>query len=155
MRSAKAPIMLLLRRLRLFLVFILCCLYCGNALVLPPTSGRKRVSYNSNGKMKGMHITPPIVKAARLSFITIRMARDDDDDKKVNVNLIPDVDSFTLTSIGFGLIAFNFLILANVSGAINEVFSLILCVPPSSHDLLYYTCILFILRNNIRWETWG
>jgi hypothetical protein len=121
-RQATAPIMLLLRRLRLFLVFILCCLYCGNALVLPLTSARKGVNYNSNGKMKGIYITPPI-KAARLSFITVRMARDDDDDKKVNVNLIPDVDSFTLTSLGFGLIAFNFLILANVSGAINEVFS--------------------------------
>lgn len=76
-----------------------------------PTSGGKSVNYYSNGKMKGMHITPQ-VKAARLS--TVRMARDDDD-KKVNVNLIPDVDSFTLTSVGFGLIAFNFLILANVS----------------------------------------
>ena len=51
-----------------------------------------------------MLITPQ-VKAARLSFSTVRMARDDDD-KKVNVNLIPDVDSFTLTSVGFGLIAF-------------------------------------------------
>ena len=78
-----------------------------------PTSGGKSVNYYSNGKMKGMHIKPQ-VKAARLSFSTVRMARDDDD-KKVNVNLIPDVDSFTLTSVGFGLIAFNFLILANVS----------------------------------------
>jgi len=50
-----------------------------------------------------MLITPQ-VKAARLSFSTVRMARDDDD-KKVDVNLIPDVDSFTLTSVGFGLIA--------------------------------------------------
>ena len=65
-----------------------------------PTSGGKSVNYYSNGKM--------------MSFSTVRMARDDDD-KKVNVNLIPDVDSFTLTSVGFGLIAFNFLILANVS----------------------------------------
>ena len=75
-----------------------------------PTSGGKSVNYYSNGKMKGMHITPQV----KLSFSTVRMARDDDD-KKVNVNLIPDVDSFTLTSVGFGLIAFNFLILANVS----------------------------------------
>jgi hypothetical protein len=33
----------------------------------------------------------------------------------VNVNLIPDVDAFTLTAVGFGLIAFNFFVLANVS----------------------------------------
>lgn len=38
-----------------------------------------------------------------------------DDDDEVNVNLIPDVDAFTLTAVGFGLIAFNFLVLANVS----------------------------------------
>lgn len=37
------------------------------------------------------------------------------DDDKVNVNLIPDVDAFTLTAVGFGLIAFNFFVLANVS----------------------------------------
>ena len=84
-----------------------------------PTSGGKSVNYYSNGKMKGMHITHQV-----LLFSTVRMARDDDD-KKVNVNLIPDVDSFTLTSVGFGLIAFNFLILANVSNVIfSELFSL-------------------------------
>lgn len=79
-----------------------------------PDSGGKRVNYYSNGRMNGMLITP-LVKAARLSFPTARRMARDDDDKKVNVNLIPDVDSFTLTSVGFGLIAFNFLILANVS----------------------------------------
>ena len=36
--------------------------------------------------------------------------RDDDD---VQVNLIPDVDSVTLTAIGFAAIAFNFFVLAN------------------------------------------
>ena len=37
------------------------------------------------------------------------------DDEEVNVNLVPDVDAFTLTAVGFGLIAFNFFVLANVS----------------------------------------
>lgn len=46
------------------------------------------------------------------------MAMSDDDDKNVNVNLIEDVDAFTLTAVGFGLIAFNFLVLANVSTAL-------------------------------------
>lgn len=41
--------------------------------------------------------------------------RVNDDDDEVNVNLIPDVDAFTLTAVGFGLIAFNFFVLANVS----------------------------------------
>ena len=37
------------------------------------------------------------------------------DDEEVNVNLVADVDAFTLTAVGFGLIAFNFFVLANVS----------------------------------------
>jgi len=32
----------------------------------------------------------------------------------VNVNLVDNVDSVTLTAVGFGLIAFNFLVLANL-----------------------------------------
>jgi len=36
------------------------------------------------------------------------------DDEDVNVNLIPDVDAATLTAVGFGLIAFNFFVLANI-----------------------------------------
>ena len=38
-----------------------------------------------------------------------------DEDENVKVNLIDDVDAVTITTIGFGLIAFNFLVLANVS----------------------------------------
>ena len=33
--------------------------------------------------------------------------RVNDNDDEVNVNLIPDVDAFTLTAVGFGLIAFS------------------------------------------------
>jgi hypothetical protein len=36
------------------------------------------------------------------------------DDDDVQVNLIPDVDSVTLSAVGFGLIAFNFFVLANL-----------------------------------------
>lgn len=39
-------------------------------------------------------------------------ARNDDED--VQVNLLPDVDAATLTAVGFGLIAFNFFVLANL-----------------------------------------
>eukprot|EP01082_Thalassiosira_pseudonana_P004675 g4214.t1 g4214 contig15:578254-578637(-) len=47
---------------------------------------------------------------------SLKLAGRDDrpDDREVNVNLIPDVDAFTLTAVGFGLIAFNFLVLANM-----------------------------------------
>ena len=43
---------------------------------------------------------------------TSRLWAVDDDD--VNVNLVPDVDAATLTAVGFGLIAFNFFVLANI-----------------------------------------
>lgn len=42
---------------------------------------------------------------------------DEDEVKNVNVNLVGDVDSFTLTAIGFGLIAFNFFVFANMGDA--------------------------------------
>jgi len=38
----------------------------------------------------------------------------DDQNEKVKVNIIPDVDPVTLTAIGFALIAFNFLVFANL-----------------------------------------
>lgn len=40
-----------------------------------------------------------------------------DDQNEVKVNIIPDVDAFSLTAIGFGLIAFNFFVLANMGDA--------------------------------------
>ena len=42
-----------------------------------------------------------------------RQARLNGDDEEVNVTELK-VDAFTLTAVGFGLIAFNFLVLANV-----------------------------------------
>lgn len=42
---------------------------------------------------------------------------DEDEKENVNVNLVDDVDSFTLTAIGFALIAFNFLVFANMGDA--------------------------------------
>lgn len=45
------------------------------------------------------------------------LVSDMEEEKKVNVFLIPDVDAFTLTAIGFTLIAFNFFIFANLGDA--------------------------------------
>lgn len=39
---------------------------------------------------------------------------DEDEMESVNVNLVDEVDSFTLTAIGFALIAFNFFVFANM-----------------------------------------
>ena len=36
------------------------------------------------------------------------------EDIKVRVDLVEDVDPLTLTAVGFGLIAFNFLVLGNL-----------------------------------------
>jgi hypothetical protein len=49
------------------------------------------------------------------------------DDEDVQVNLIPDVDSVTLTAVGFGLIAFNFFVLANLGdGGLSGVLATII-----------------------------
>ncbi len=48
-------------------------------------------------------VTPSVALKARLQG----------DDDEVNVTEM-EVDAFTLTAVGFGLIAFNFLVLANV-----------------------------------------
>jgi hypothetical protein len=47
----------------------------------------------------------------------------------VNVNLLPDIDPLTLTAIGFGLIAFNFFVLANsgdggIAGVVASIINL-------------------------------
>lgn len=41
----------------------------------------------------------------------------DEEEQRVRVDLVEDVDSFSLTAIGFGLIAFNFLVIANMGDA--------------------------------------
>jgi hypothetical protein len=38
----------------------------------------------------------------------------DKEERKVQVNLLPEIDSVTLTAVGFALIAFNFFVLANL-----------------------------------------
>jgi hypothetical protein len=74
------------------------------------------------------------------------MAINDDDEKKVNVNLIDDVDAFTLTAVGFGLIAFNFLVLANVSSPPSKnPKNLLSVICRQSHHFANYIC-------RTRWE---
>jgi hypothetical protein len=65
--------------------------------------------------MKRADVSPLNKSSTLLPLPPLQMANRDNKDKKVNVNLIGDVDSFTLTAVGFGLIAFNFFVLANVS----------------------------------------
>ncbi|KAL9188747.1 hypothetical protein ACHAXT_007125 [Thalassiosira profunda] len=86
-----------------FLLLVLAMLTVGSAFV-QPRAGVARTSRPSECAHK-----TPSTSALRLMS--------DDDDKEVNVNLIPDVDAFTLTAVGFGLIAFNFFVLANLGDA--------------------------------------
>ncbi len=44
----------------------------------------------------------------------LQMARNDEDDVEVNVNIIDDVDPITLTAIGFGAIFMNFFVFGNM-----------------------------------------
>ena len=74
-------------------------------------------------------------KLARLGFSPEEIQRgrqtpqEDKENLPVNVNLLPDVDAVTLTAVGFGLIAFNFFVLANLgdgglAGAIATIINL-------------------------------
>ncbi len=76
----------------------------GSSFVQPNVIKNHHFAGTKSREMGAVQSTP----------LTFRMANRDDD-KEVNVNLVDDVDAFTLTAVGFGLIAFNFLVLANVS----------------------------------------
>ncbi|KAL3805051.1 hypothetical protein HJC23_003279 [Cyclotella cryptica] len=97
----------------------LCCaivLLAPNNLAFVPSPPRdalaRSVSVGGGGGGKQWIQLPVTLPSVELS-----MAMNDDDDKNVNVNLVEDVDAFTLTAVGFGLIAFNFLVLANMGDA--------------------------------------
>jgi len=55
------------------------------------------------------------VPSQTISLPLVELYLKNKDDDNVRVDIIPDVDAFTLTAVGFGLIAFNFFVLANVS----------------------------------------
>jgi hypothetical protein len=103
--------------MRLFLFLLFCVnLVIDCTAFAQPTSER---IVKCNG-YRGTEIFPLLLPASLTS--ALRLSNNGDDDK-VNVNLIDDVDSFTLTAVGFGLIAFNFFVLANVRGRISRFLS--------------------------------
>lgn len=51
------------------------------------------------------------------SFSSALSLLKNDDNKGVKTTSLPNFDAFSLTAIGFGLIAFNFFVLANMEGA--------------------------------------
>lgn len=62
-----------------------------------------------NEKLKSLGYTEKEVQRSQKQF--------DLENVKVNVNLVNDVDPVTLTAVGFALIAFNFLVFANLGDA--------------------------------------
>jgi hypothetical protein len=72
----------------------------------------------------------PAIQQERILSIgatALRMAGGDRDnnreqeDENVNVSIIPDVDAGTLTALGFGAIAFNFLVLGNLGTCVRTI----------------------------------
>mmetsp|Transcript_6390 Transcript_6390/g.9467 ORF Transcript_6390/g.9467 Transcript_6390/m.9467 type:complete len:123 (+) Transcript_6390:102-470(+) len=82
-----------------------------NAFVTP-TSSTNLIHTTSSPAFTTFTATTP-----KHTFLSMSNNNNNDDDKKnqnVNVNLIADIDPVTITGIGFGLIAFNFFVLANM-----------------------------------------
>ena len=93
------------------LLLLLCCLINCRAFVQHTSVGKV-----CQAGIRGKEDMVDLRRASLSKPSELRLSNNNRDDEKVNVNLIDDVDSFTLTAVGFGLIAFNFFVLANVSG---------------------------------------
>ncbi len=94
--------------MRLFLLCYLSAAISCSAF-LPPNFVEKVNHAGIHGKEK----MEPLCKQTTVSLV-LRLANNKGDDGKVNVNLVDGIDAFSLASVGFGLIAFNFFVLANV-----------------------------------------
>ena len=95
-----------------FLPVLLCIVASSTAFTTPScavSSGRSSAAPLSNANHLHELQSPRFIKTT-----TSLEARLNGEDEKVNV-VEMEVDAFTLTAVGFGLIAFNFLVLANVS----------------------------------------
>ena len=79
----------------------------NSATTAPSASSALRmVDDNEADRLRALGYTEEEIRRSR--------KESDPEELKVNVNLIPDVDPVTLTALGFGLIAFNFLVLGNL-----------------------------------------
>jgi len=89
--------------MRLFLLCGLGIVVLSNAFVQPGTARSDRIMQSFG-------------KRANADFGALCLSKKDDQNQ-VKVNIIPDIDAFSLTAVGFGLIAFNFFVLANMGDA--------------------------------------
>ncbi len=86
---------------------ILTLLMCGYTSAFAPTSVANGI------KTSSMSFTSPASFHSQIHSST-HLALGRDDEPEVQVNEIGNIDATTLTAVGFGLIAFNFLVLANM-----------------------------------------
>ena len=71
---------------------------------------------NPRATTKGSGISTPLISYTlnTPNKFELQMARNDDEDIEVNVNIIDNVDPVTLTAIGFGAIFMNFFVFGNM-----------------------------------------
>lgn len=115
--------------MRLFVLLL--CIVASTAFTTPTcavSSSAASTARSSAAAITDLNVLqyPRIIKPT--TALEVRLNGEDEEVKVVEM----EVDAFTLTAVGFGLIAFNFLVLANVS---KECFC-----------LLFVTCQIFIIE---------
>ena len=91
---------------------LLCCIIASlviQSIAFTSPQCVLKKSYNTAAAAARQNDLKPSVAPSSVAL----KARLQGDDEEVNVTEM-EVDAFTLTAVGFGLIAFNFLVLANV-----------------------------------------
>ena len=100
-----------------FFVLLLCIVASTNAFITPPCAVPSTYTARSGAATTGhlnLSQSPRFIKP-----LEVRLNGEDEEVKVVTM----EVDPFTLTAVGFGLIAFNFLVLANVSTYVSACYS--------------------------------
>ena len=87
-------------------LLLICLTVATQAFTMPRSVGHSHLSHR---QVAHMEICP-----SRGDLTKMNLGGPFDKDENVNVNLVNSVDSFTLTAIGFGLIALNFFVFANM-----------------------------------------
>mmetsp|Transcript_32126 Transcript_32126/g.47327 ORF Transcript_32126/g.47327 Transcript_32126/m.47327 type:complete len:116 (-) Transcript_32126:500-847(-) len=98
-----------------FFVLLLCIVASTNAFTTPPCAVPSTYTARSGAATTGqinVLQSPRFIKPTT-SALEVRLNGEDEEVKVVTM----EVDAFTLTAVGFGLIAFNFLVLANMGDA--------------------------------------
>jgi len=93
-----------------FFVLLLCIFASTHAFTTPPCAVPSTYTARSGAATTGhlnLQQSPRFINTS----LDVRLNGEDEEVKVVTM----EVDAFTLTAVGFGLIAFNFLVLANVS----------------------------------------